>query len=297
MSPELDPAVFIVGVPRSGTTMLRLMIDSHPLVAIPPETGFVASIARRCVDRPDRPMMVSEFIDFVSQYPPDAPAWPDFSLPIDELRRGCELLPTFTVQDGLRCFYRLYASQHGKPMWGDKTPTYGPHLDAIRLLLPEARFIHVIRDGRDVACSLRPMWFAPSREVGELAAYWRDLIIATRRAAVDLTGYVEVRFESLITNPEAELRRVVETVGIPFHPDMLAYFLRSPARLAEHRARIRLDGSVVVSREQRLHQQHLTTHPPDSARIGAWRNELTSEELATFTYEAGDLLSELGYGR
>ena len=92
-----------------------------------------------------------------------------------------------SVRDGVRTFYRLYSQAHGKVRAGDKTPGYVQHIGAIGELLPEARFIHIIRDGRGAMASLRTMWFAPSRDISDLARFWCNLVIAGRAAASE--GY------------------------------------------------------------------------------------------------------------
>ena len=142
------PMPVIVGAPRSGTTLLRLMLDAHPDLAIPPETGFFSALPA-----PDgRSECTADwFMDFITTFPPSAPAWADFGVSADTLRECVEALHPLTLADGFRCFYRLYAERHSKPRWGDKTPTHALRIAAIARLLPEARITHVIRDGRDAA--------------------------------------------------------------------------------------------------------------------------------------------------
>jgi hypothetical protein len=76
---------------------------------------------------------------------------------------------------------------------------------------------------------------------------------------------------------------------------MATYYQRAPERLAEHQARVRSDGRIIVSREQRRAQQRLTTYPPDPSRIGHWKHAMPREERAQFEKVAGPLLAELGY--
>lgn len=296
MTAELRPvAALIVGVPRSGTTLLRLMIDRHPLVAIPPETGFVAGLADRCMSQPDWYPTPHEFVDHVSNFPPDAPAWRDFSMTTDDLLNDCLALDSFSVSQGLRCFYGRYANGQGKHMWGDKTPTYGPHVASIQRLLPEVRVVHIIRDGRDVAASLRQQWFAPSDQCDQLGTFWRDQILSTRQAATDVDHYLEIRYESLILDTEQQLRLVCAHLDIPFDSAMLSYFQAAPTRLTEHHARYRKDGALVVSRQRRLVQQQWVTQPPSPERIGSWKTQLSDHDLAQFLSTAGPLLDDLGY--
>jgi hypothetical protein len=285
----LPPAPFVVGVPRSGTTALRLMLDAHPSLAIPPETGFVAGFARGPWWWPSS-LGRRRFLHLLTS----APQWADFHIDARALAHAVDDITPFTVRGGLRAFYQLYAARFGKSRWGDKTPVYGPAAAAIHRLLPEARFVHIIRDGRDVALSLRGLWFAPSRDLEDLARYWVDLIESTRLAARRVPQYLELRYEDLIEEPEPWLRRLCDFLEMDFHPAMLAFHAGAASRLAEHQARV-VRGEVVVTRAARLEQQWRTTQPPDRTRSGRWRREMSVADRRAFERVAGPLLASLGY--
>jgi hypothetical protein len=275
----------IVGVGRSGTTLLRLMLDSHPEVAIPPETGFLPEVRARSAEL-DAEGLAGLLVG--------ARQWPDFHLNEGELRAALERLDPFSPAAGTRCFYRLYARRFGKPRWGDKTPVYARHMPAIQELLPEARFVHLIRDGRDVALSLRPLWFAPGRDARTLGAYWREGVEAARRDAPRCRHYLEVRFEELVAAPERVLARVCDFLDLAWSPAMLAYPERAAARLGEVEDQ-RQPGGPLVTREQRLGQHPHLGFPPRADRVGRWRREMSADEVADFAAVAGDLLAALGY--
>jgi hypothetical protein len=277
----------IVSVGRSGTTLLRLMLDSHPELAVPPETGFLPAIWERREE-----LDAETLADLVVA----APQWPDFHLDEAELRAALRALRPFSAAEGTRCFYRLYARRFGKRRWGDKTPVYGRHMPAIQDLLPEARFLHLIRDGRDVALSLRPLWFAPGQDARTLAAHWRDGIEAARRDAPACRHYLEVRYEDLVAEPERVLARVCGFLDFAYTPEMLGYPARAAARLGEVRDQRQADGRL-VTREERLGFHPLLTAPPRPERTGRWRREMSAVEIAEFEAVAGDLLAALGYER
>ncbi|MFN8524463.1 MAG: sulfotransferase [Chloroflexota bacterium] len=292
MPTEVDhwlPMPVITGVARSGTTLLRLMLDAHPEVAIPAETHFFETLVPRLDrgERPGRDELFHTLTDWVT--------WPDLDVPADEYRAALDALEVYSVGAGLRTFYQLYARRRGKRRGGDKSPMNGRYLVRIQELLPEARFIHIIRDGRDVMVSLRPMWYSPGHEPSTIARYWRDEILRTRAAAAHLRDYLEIRYEDLLTDARGLLAGLCDFLDMPMAATMLAYHERARERLAEVQTRYDAAGRVLATQEDRLHSHRLTSTPPDASRIGRWRSELTSEEVGEFGREAGALLEELGY--
>lgn len=282
----------IVGAPQSGTTLLRFMLDAHPELAIPPETGFLA-LGPSLHGEGDR--LRQQFFDAITAFPPEAPAWDDYGVPRERLWELLQAITPFTIADGFRAFYRAYAARFGKPRWGDKTPMHCLHLAAIEQVLPEAHFIHVIRDGRDVALSLRQTWFSPGSDIETLAQHWKTCVTTARRQGAGCRHYLEVRFEELVADGGAVLPRVCSFLGLADAPQMLDYHRRTPDRLEEHRDRTRRDGTLIVSHDGRLRQQALTMEPPRQARVQAWRTEMDPGERARFEAAAGALLVDLGY--
>lgn len=283
----IQPMPVIVGVPRSGTTLLRMMLDAHPALAIPPETGFLPTVARSA----SRPQTAGALADLICS----SVAWPDFHLTEHALRAELGRLRPFSAADGVRAFYRLYARRFGKPRWGEKTPGYGGCMAEISAFLPESRFVHLLRDGRDVAVSVRRLWFAPGSDMTTLARDWRDRIETTRAQAAQVPHYLEVGYEKLVENPGAVLRRICDFLELEFDPAMLDYPRRAAERLAEHEASYDPRGRLVVGKAARMAQQEWARAAPERSRIGRWRTELTAEESATFEAAAGPLLRALGY--
>jgi hypothetical protein len=290
--PSPEPMPIIVGSPRSGTTLLRFMLDAHPDLAIPPETGFLGladawskaggDVARRV------------FQDITS-FPDGAPAWSDFHLSAKAYADEIATLERRDAAEAVRLFYRMYAARFGKSRWGDKTPLYCRSMVSIEKLLPEAHFIHLIRDGRDVALSLRSRYFSPGHGIETQARYWRDNVESARNARDQCRHYLEIRYEDLLRHTEAVLRRACAFIGLRFAREMLAYYEYTPDRLKEHLTRYRADGSVIISHEDRLRQQAGTLIPPDSSRIRVWSREMDLDEVRRFQNVAGVLLEELGY--
>ena len=261
------------------------MLDAHSQLAIPPETGFLLEACG--LPAGDAEALLALVTGYES--------WPDFHLDAVGLGEAMRALDPFTVPAGLRVFYETYARRFAKARWGDKTPSYGPHALAIETLLPEARFVHIIRDGRDVALSVRPLWFAPGPTVEDAARDWAGRIERTRAACARCGHVIEVRYEDLVTAPEAALRRVCAFLDLPFEPRMLAWHENALSRLREHEGRLDREGRVRLTKQQRLDQQRRVAGPADRSRLYRWRLEMSADEQRRFHDVAGGMLRTLGY--
>jgi len=282
------PAPFVVGVGRSGTTLLRLMLDSHPELAIPPETHFLPEL----IDRAAGGGGAAELGDVVV----GARTWADFGLAEAELRERLERAES-SVASVARAFYALYAERQGKPRWGDKTPIYVKHMRAIGGELDEARFVHLIRDGRDVALSRRRRGMGAGKPISNTAERWRKRIELARRQSRRLAGrYLELRYEDLVADPEPALRLICELCELEFDPAMLAHHERAEERLGELSGGLAAtDGRRGRSGEERISSHALAKRAASAERVGVWRTEMSATDRAEFEAAAGDLLAELGY--
>ena len=266
------------------------MLDAHPVLAVPAETGFLLPVfeAQRAGQRID----ADRFTDLVTAFS----TWPDLATDAAAFGASMRRLEPFSVTAGTREFYRQYAEARGKSRWGDKTPVYGQFVTELRSVLPEAHVVHIVRDGRDVAVSLRETWFAPGEDAAALARHWADQIRTTRRLAAGTGHYTEVRFEDLLSDPPAVLRRICAAIDLDYDPAMLTYHRTAHSRLSEVQGRVLPDGVTLITQQRRLDNHRFTSTAPDRARAGRWRTELSDAEQRAFALAAGDLLEELGYG-
>ncbi|MDQ3781798.1 MAG: sulfotransferase, partial [Actinomycetota bacterium] len=174
MEPSKDPlAVFptIVGSGRSGTTLLRSMLNAHPELSIPRESHFLVDLAGdgKLVD--DQRLDVPALVDRLGSN-----AWfQAWDLDLAEVEARLGKAAPEDVAAAVRVVYSTYAHAHGKTRYGDKTPSYVMHMPTILGLLPEARFVHLIRDGRDVALSFLDASFGPDT-VEEAALHWKQRV-------------------------------------------------------------------------------------------------------------------------
>ncbi len=287
---DRSPVPFIVGVGRSGTTMLRLMLDAHPDLAIPPETHFVPDLIEAIEDGggPDRAVEVMQSVR----------QWGDLQMEPVEVRERFERVSDWNPGEALRAFYEIYRERQGKPRWGEKTPAYVRKMRRIEKALPEARFIHVIRDGRDVALSRwkRTLGEGKRAPAGQVAEGWQRRIRRAQKQGRRLDYYMELRYEDLVTDTEPNLRRISEFIELDWDPVMLRYYEGAADRMAEMARDLPAgEGKPTRPGDERMQAHAMTQKPPDPSAMYRWREKMSHEDVAEFDAAAGDLLSELGY--
>jgi hypothetical protein len=290
------PAPFVVGIARSGTTLLRLMLDAHPQLTIPPETHFLPRLftqfGRWTKEGVEGVELRERAIELITTHP----RWGDLDLDAEEVRRRMADHDPLTAGDAARSFYEAYAAREGKPRWGDKSPPYAWKANRIQRNLPEAHFVHLIRDGRDVALSLSEVSWGPG-DVSAAAAKWADELRRARHRARRLRAgtYMEIKYEDLVADPEPLLRGVADFVSLPWDDAMLQYHHGAEERMKDMIRDFHPMGGGTITAEERRRQHELVSSPPSSTRVGRWRSEMSPEELEAFERTAGDLLTELGY--
>ena len=282
------PAPFVVGVPRSGTTLLRLMLDAHSELAIPPETHFIPKLIKLCEKGPGD--VRSNALELITNHR----RWPDFELSAEALAARLDRARNLDATTVVRAFYETYAAAQGKSRWGEKTPQYLQMMGRIARTLPEARFVHIIRDGRDVALSLLSVEWGPTT-VTAAAEQWVDEIVTARGKIGRLPHYMEVRFEQLVSDPEPLVREVSEFLELPFEAAMLDYHEGASGRMGEMERNFEIAGGPVLTPEERVRQHALVSAPPQTNRAGRWQEDMSVEDVAAFESVAGGLLRELGY--
>ncbi len=265
-----------------------MMLDAHPELAVPPETHFVSAVA--ATPRAD-PHSRERFLELVLK----SPRWPDFHLDENRLVRRVTAINPFDPAEAVRIFHSLYAARFDKSRWGNKTPAYLLHMRAIADLLPEAHFIHLIRDGRDVAVSIRNLWFGPD-SIDTAARWWVSRLEEGRRQAAGLAHYVEVTYEDLVTAPESVLRRLCAFLDLPWSPTLLEYHEGARARLAElDQDIVSPDGTRTISASERRAIFAATSRKPDPRSCGRWVTEMSDADRIVFERIAGETLRGLGY--
>jgi len=257
--------IFVGGAGRSGTTLLRVILDAHPSIACGPELKVT-------------PLVCRMWQDFQYGY---FPTLQHHHLTQDDLAEAFRnLLISLLEKD------RLFT---GKPRIAEKSPNnifFFPHLHR---LFADSPLVHVIRDGRDVVCSLLTMNWRDSstgqpidctRDARGAATYWVQAVKAGRAAAQQQPSlaqrYFELRYEDLISIPETALRSLFAFLGETWEPQVLSYYKQ------------RRDLAGESSADQ-------VSRPINSEALARWRTDLKEADKDVVKEIAGPLLQELGY--
>ena len=273
------PPFFIIGFQRSGTTLLRLMLDSHPAVAIPLDAvGLWARYAGRLDSEFGGLSTDGDVLRLVEALVAEERIrlW-DVGLSADRIVSAVGERSFPAVIDA---FNAAYAAANGKRWWGSKDPGDMRRIHLIDEWFPQSRFVHILRDGRDACASLVAQEFGPD-DLLTCADAWREEVWWVRRIGRLLgpTRYHELRYEDLVTNPEAVLRPLCVFLSLEFEPSMLAYHSRV---------------SDAVPDEKR-HIWPLIDKPPQADNVERWRTRLSPGMRVCFEKRAGDVLAECGY--
>lgn len=286
-----EPFPIIVGCPRSGTSLLAVMLDAHPQLAMPPETAFLKHVATLAGAPAD---LARRFVELVTADRTPISNWSDFGLDGAAFAQRIAAIEPFSVAAGTRAFYSMYAEREGKPRAGEKTPDNIFVMREIAALLPNAHFIHVLRDPRDTALSWRKTWFAPSQDFDILGQAWRYHVEVGRQGGAAVPRYIETRYEDLVLRPREALPRLCEFLSLPYDEAMTDPSVQGAARIARLQGRMHVSGRH-VSREDRTSIHANLARPPMAERVGVWKREMSAVDRLAVERGAGPLLHALGY--
>jgi hypothetical protein len=265
------PPIFVVGSPRSGTNLLRRMLDRHPAIAICGETHFFSTVypqrRREAFGDPADARNRQRLVDALVS-----------TRRIQALGLDSAQLAKKLMQDGasypalFAALCKCYSESQGKPRWGEKTPQHAFFTETLCEWYPGAVILHMVRDPRDVVSSLLRLPFGFASTILN-ARTWLNCNLAARRSK-HRQGYLEVRYESLAAQPKQELERICTFIGEEYCPAMLE---------AEQ-------ASIRDALESDRYLAPLTTE-----RLERWRKELSTDQVAQVEWWIGAELKNFGY--
>jgi hypothetical protein len=281
----MNPYVFIVGCPRSGTTLLRRLVDTHPHIAIIHQSRFIPNFFEKRRGLTPEGLVTTKLVDRLLE-----------ARGVKNLETSREMLESL-VDAGEPVSYStfvtgvfdLYGKVQGKRLVGDKTPAYVRRIPTLHALWPDAKFVHIIRDGRDV-CMSAINWRKADHALGRFstwgedqvstaAVWWEWHVRLGREDGGSLAPqlYHEVRYEALVSMPEETCAALCDFLDLPYDDAMLRF----------HEGREKADPNLDTKKAWR----------PLTPGLRKWSEQMRSEDLERFEAASGDLLEELGYLR
>lgn len=271
--------IFVVGVARSGTTLLRYMLCGNPRLYLAPESNFIPRFFR---NHPTEELTRDRAVGILEGIRDYRTFWRDWQGDRPDPREVVDAIDPLTPASLIDALYRRYAHQYGASRWGDKSTIYPAWIDLFVEMFPTCQIVHVIRDARDVAVSSIDAYRGPRflyMDPYYASRMWRERLgrglAAGRRLPPE--RYHEIRYEELTADPEARIRELCAFLGEDFHPAML-----SPSKEA-----LKHYHSFGI---HQLVRTEVTT-----ARSGRWRTDLTPADQRLVQGAAAPLLAKLGY--
>lgn len=280
-----NPFLFIVGSPRSGTTLLRRMIDSHPEIAVTLETHWIPLYFENRTGLTEDGYVTGALLPELFGHK----RFPHLGLDPEAVQRIVVAGGRIHYREFVARLFDLYGKRMHKRLVGDKTPPYVRKIAVLHELWPNARFVHLIRDGRDVCLSVlkwrmahktagaRSTW--AEDPVSTTALWWEWLIRLGREAGEALPPglYYEMSYEHLMSAPERQLRLMCEFLGVPFDDRMMRF----------HEGKTRHEAGLSAN----------AAWLPLTPGLRDWRSQMPREDLERFEAAAGETLAEFGFER
>jgi hypothetical protein len=284
----MERLFFVIGNPRSGTTLFRVMLNSHRDITIPPECGFALWLYERFRNADFLSLETLEsFIVELSK----AKKFETWHLSVSELNEFIISQHPRTYQDVVWLIYQFYSLKHrGRvtQLIGDKNNFYIHYLNELEQFSPNSKRVCIVRDGRDVACSYKNLsqkkidsTYAPNlaSDIEKIASEWVENNTLIKNEVAN--GAHLIRYEDLLLNPVSELSKVCEFLGLEFDPAMLDYYQTEAKQQSEPTEFLQWKSKILEK--------------PDTQNIGKFKSILSKQEISVFDEVAQHLLDEFGY--
>lgn len=284
----MDNMVFIIGSGRSGTTWLHLMLGSHPLIATGQESqlfnNYFASLVNQWKTEINYPKTDELRFHGISSYLKET----EFYQLLQQFARGV--------------FEKIFTEKPQATYFLEKSPNNSHHIDTIHRCFPNAKFIHVIRDGRDVAASImaaKKSWgkYWAFNSVEEAILDWKIALESALEAKKFTKHYLEVRYEDLLTNGVSELEKLFQFLEISVSQEEIQAIYDSHQFKKLKNNDYKKDTFINPGQTKASGTKE-RAEPKDFFRKGVagdWKNVFSNNQLKEIYWTAGDLLHTLGY--
>ena len=274
--------VFILGIQRSGTTLLRLLLNSHSQISIPPEADFWLPFLSKYGNRPSHLLSEKEKRQILRQIEKHR-YFRDWGVAIDEFLASYSNLNTdSTLGELMSALYSFHAKINSKVIWGDKTPPFCRYVKELKTIFPTAKFIHIVRDGRDQYVSRKTYTIHSAKRaannVSVAAIEWNYKISKVKNGLshTNASNSLEVRYEDLVTICESTLKKICDFLSINYEREMLSFWATSEKHISHSHS-------------------HLIFKPISGRSVCKWKNILTNYEQRKFEAISKKYLVRYGY--
>ena len=271
---SIQQQIFIGGCSRSGTTLLGAMIGTHKDVVCTPESHFKMDVLRSPMQL-ESGVDTQQAVNYIQQH------WrfklwelalDDTAVPYDAIGSDYGQL--------LNHIAGTYAATHNKPdatVWVDHTPENISYTETLLTLFPNAKFIHIVRDGRGVAASIMSLDWGPNSII-KTARWWMRMVSfgLAVETAVSPSKIIRVRYEDLVCNPETTLQQLCDFLELDYQPEM-----------------VNATGFIPPSYTTRQHT--FVGEKPNPAIAYRWQQKLSPREIEIFENQTRNFLQLLNY--
>lgn len=256
--------IFIVGVGRSGTSMLQSMLNAHREITFPPETHFIRTYLSKN----------SEFNSVKEEILNDSDLL-KLDLPLKEIIEN-----NSNLDDFYKDLLQEYMYKQGKKHVGDKDPKNIEYMQLIRKVFPQAIIIHIYRDPRAVIASRMKAKWSKDRPLWQhILAYKTQLNYGCEQGNKLFENYIEIKYEKLLEETEEELKKLCKILDLKYDPNMIEFYKSS--------------GDVVQGEEISWKQNCF--NPVMLQNIDKWKNELSEAQIKDIEFVLEDEMKLLGY--
>ena len=285
-----DP-IYVIGSPRSGTSLLRLMLTCHPKILIPPEGHFFLWLEAK-FGQMTFPEASQQFIDELVE----TKKFETWGVEKNLLEKLFNKYVPQNFRDAVALVYCSYGILKGRSefkYWGDKNKLWKDKLYNVLDYFPNSKFVHIVRDGRDVACSIKELSakemhtikYGPKMpdNINNIASHWATNLIFIQKflSSLGQDKYITVRYEDLILSPKITLTKITEFLQLEFSELMLDYARRNRDE--------QLEPAATMQWKLKLNDEL------EQSNIGKFRTSLTKQEVAIFENHCEGILKYYGY--
>lgn len=279
----MDKPVFVLGCDRSGTTLLSLLLSQSPDLHMTLESGFIPDLYEKRQEYDDftEPKQRWYFIRDLqtTNATSNTIAFDIFELTDVQAEESLKRAAPTNYAGAIDALFSKTAHMNNKSRWGNKTPKYVHNIDLLVKLFPKAKIVHLIRDPRDVAASIKRVGW--THTIKEAAIFWKERVSdGLKGRTFDDDTYYELKYESLLEQPDRTLKNLYDWLDIDFSEEVIDQYRQDKNRTSIEKHKDLFD---------------LIGKPIDKSRAYAWKKSMSKADIAEIEQHNIDLIQKLGY--